>query len=552
MGENAAAGQSPLPATMRDRALVRQTATLLAADLSLAELFERLCDLLATVVDTSVAFVALERADGSVVMEYLHDHGVNRRQPSIVIQAGTRTDQVMRTGRSVLKRTSDDWSDTPRIPINDDRPETEDTVSAVFVPLHVGRDVIGVLSLQSTKPEAYDDDDLELLESIACYLAVAVHNQRLYQRLRRDVETDALTALVSHAGLLVAIDQGLARATDTAPLAAVVVDVTNFGALNDTLGYAKGNAVLQRVAAVLRSFAAPDVTVGRYGGDDFLLVVSGRSRGEVAAIAEAIVARGRQLTVTSNAACLPVTLACGYAFAPDEARTRTDLLSLATYRMRLSRQVGDRAVGGHGEDALRLYGSFEGVETIVESLLLRDPFTRMHLCHVNALANHWGLRLGLDALQQEYFVQASLLHDVGKLLIPDRILMKPAPLTAAEYEVMKLHAEFGERIIGNHPRYAEVARIVGQHHERFDGLGYPRRLPRSEQSELARALAVVDAFSAMVLDRPYHRGIGEEHALHELSRCAGTQFDPFYVESFIELRQAARERVPRSRRTSAR
>jgi HD-GYP domain-containing protein (c-di-GMP phosphodiesterase class II) len=134
-------------------------------------------------------------------------------------------------------------------------------------------------------------------------------------------------------------------------------------------------------------------------------------------------------------------------------------------------------------------------------------------------------------------LQAGLLHDVGKLLISDRILVKPSSLTAEEYRAMQYHAEFGKNILSRYEQYAEIAEIVGQHHERWDGQGYPAGLSGEHIHPLARAISILDAYSAMVLDRPYHRGISEEAALSEIERCSGTQFDPYFVERFLAYRR---------------
>jgi two-component system, cell cycle response regulator len=143
-------------------------------------------------------------------------------------------------------------------------------------------------------------------------------------------------------------------------------------------------------------------------------------------------------------------------------------------------------------------------------------------------------------------LQASLLHDVGKLLVSERILLKPGHLNAGEYEDVKRHAAYGQHILSAHPGYEEVAEIVGQHHERWNGGGYPQGLAGTDIHPLARAVAVLDAFSAMVADRPYHRGITEDAALAELQRCSGEQFDTYYVERFVAWRESG-EIPPTSR-----
>jgi len=211
---------------------------------------------------------------------------------------------------------------------------------------------------------------------------------------------------------------------------------------------------------------------------------------------------------------------------------------LCVHRTRLSRKQGCRPVGEDDVDAYTIHGTFTGIETIVEALLDRDPFTRVHLLQVNTMAKLWSeYNLELDGTDLSRFLQASLLHDVGKLLVSDKILVKPGRLSQQEYEAAMQHARFGRNILAQHPGYEDVAEIVGEHHERWDGAGYPKRLSGEDIHLLARAIAILDAFSAMVADRPYHRGITENAALAELQRCSGTQFDPNLIERFISWRE---------------
>lgn len=522
----------------RDRALVRQAASLLAADLSLGELFERLCEVLADYIDASVVFIALEQPDGSHTIEYFHDHGVIKRAPHIRLQEGSRSLEVIDTGRIIWGNRPEQWVGAQRIPINLDRPETDDTVSAIFVPLRSSSKVIGCLSVQCMQPDAYDESEVELIAAIAHYLAVAVENQRMYRALLRTADFDPLTGLVSHSRLLRELDSLIARTTSSKPAAAIMLNVTNFGAFNDTYGYPEGDAVLRTIAGALNEFSAEVASIGRFGGDVFMILLGARSKEQSIELVRRIESRCRRLSYHSKGQTIPISVACGYAFSPIDASTRAELLALCEHRTRLSRKQGGHPVGEDDIDAYQLHGVFTGIETIVDSLLDRDPFTRAHLVHVNAMAKRWAectLDLEHDALAT--LLQASLLHDVGKLLISDRILVKPSSLTADEYRAIQYHAEFGKNILSRYRAFGDVAEIVGQHHERFDGLGYPTGLRGEQIHPLARAVSILDAFSAMVMDRPYHRGIPEEEALAEIERCSGTQFDPYYVERFIAYRR---------------
>ena len=523
-----------------DRLLMKQAASLLATDLSLGELFERLTRLLAGYVDSSVVFIALARPDGRHSIEYFYDHGEIRRYPHIELGPNSRAREVIRTGEVIWGNSPHVWAPMGTSPIHPDRPWTNDTVSAMFVPMRAGGEVIGALSVQTTRGDAYTTDDVETVAAIAHYLAVAVQNQRMFAALQRTADYDTLTGLANHTRISREIDTVLATATSTRPATAIMLNVVNFGTFNELYGYAEGDEVLRQIARALREIEDTDesISVGRFGPDIFMVLQREASSDLVAHFVERLSTNLNALAYVARDQTLPIPIACGYALAPSDAGSRADLVALCIHRTRLSRKQGCRPVGEDDVDAYTTHGSFAGIETIVQALLDRDPFTRVHLLQVNTMAKLWSeFNLDLDRTQLARFLQASLLHDVGKLLVSDSILIKPGRLSEAEYEAAMRHAGFGEHILAQHPGYEDVARIIGQHHERWDGTGYPNGLAGEEIDPIARAISILDAFSAMVADRPYHRGISEDAALAEIQLCAGSQFDPSLVERFVAWRE---------------
>lgn len=532
VGEHARAGS--------DRLLMRQAANLLATDLSLGELFERLTRMLAEFIDSSVVFIALSRPDGRHAIEYFYDHGDIRRYPHIELSERSRAREVMRTGEIIWGNSPEQWAPEGTTPINRDRPWTNDTVSAIFVPMRAGGTTVGCLSVQSVHENAYVREEVDVVAAIGHYLGVAIENQRMYQALQRTAEYDPATGIANHSKLARELDAALLTATSTRPTVAIMLNVVNFAMFNETYGYAEGDDVLRRVADVLKDFEDVDegVLVGRFGGDVFMVLLKDCAPDTIAIFIDRLSTRLGELAYVAREQMIPISLACGYAVAPLDAGNRHDLVALCVHRARLSRKQGCTPVGEDDVDGYTLHGNFSGVETIVEGLLERDPYMRVHLFQVNTMAKLWSeynLELDHDALAR--LLQASLLHDVGKLLISDRILVKPAKLTREEYEAAQQHAIYGRHILEQHEGYAEVAAIVGQHHERWDGAGYPHGLAAESIHPLSRAIAILDAFSAMVADRPYHRGITEDAALVELQRCAGTQFDPELVARFVRWRE---------------
>lgn len=529
------ARSGPSAVDQRERALIGEVALLLAADRTPRETFAGLCELLTRWIDVSVCFVAL-RNGASLRVEFVNDHGEMQADPEImIVQRDSRSWETMHSGRSQLFHTLEDWRQHPRFPLSENRPWTDDTVSAIFVPLQAAGDRLGVLSVQSQNEHAYDETDVALLEAIARYLGIALRNQRLFARLQRVAEVDPLTGLANHSTVLRAIDERLAALDQT--LGIVLLDITNFGRLNDVYGTRAGDRVLDMLAERLASLADERTLVGRFGGDDFVLVAQRDDRDELSRLVLEATERTADLSFRGDGVVIPVSVNIGWVTAPDEGATRSDLLALAELRLRASIEQGGAPIGEALAPQVR-FGSFGAVDPLVECALVRDPYTRMHLLHVNHLANAWSPLLGLDDAAHETFIRAALLHDIGKLLVPDAILLKPARLDSGEYATMQRHAEYGRAILSDYDGFGDVARVIGEHHERWDGRGYPNRVAGEAIDPLARAVSVIDAYSAMTLDRPYHRAIPNEEALAELERCAGTQFDPAMVASFAAMVRA--------------
>ena len=200
------------------------------------------------------------------------------------------------------------------------------------------------------------------------------------------------------------------------------------------------------------------------------------------------------------------------------------------------------ALGDHAGTVLenaRLHGDLHRthlgiVRMLSDSVATKDPFVRTHSGHISTYVDAVAKRLGLQAREREQLVFATLLRDIGKLAISERILLKPKPLTSEEWDLVRLHPQIGCRIVERVPGLGQLGPAIRHHHERWDGTGYPSRLARAEIPLPARIVAVADAFGAMVGGRPYRASITVEAACWEILRGAGTQFDPEIAEMFVE------------------
>jgi putative nucleotidyltransferase with HDIG domain len=165
---------------------------------------------------------------------------------------------------------------------------------------------------------------------------------------------------------------------------------------------------------------------------------------------------------------------------------------------------------------------------------LSDPATSEHGRDVAELVPRVGRLLGFDGEDLEALELAARFHDIGKVAVPEEILLKPGPLDEDEREVMCRHAEWGAELLRNVPGCEPIARFVRHHHERYDGCGYPDGLRGEEIPLASRVIAACDAYGAMVADRPYRRALGVDRALRELTEGSGTQFDPRAVAAVLE------------------
>jgi HD-GYP domain-containing protein (c-di-GMP phosphodiesterase class II) len=185
----------------------------------------------------------------------------------------------------------------------------------------------------------------------------------------------------------------------------------------------------------------------------------------------------------------------------------------------------------------------QSADVLAKALRERNLDLSHHLDKVAQLARVVGTRMGMEVADLEATVRAAELHDVGKVAIPDEILLKPGPLVPSERTFVEQHTIMGERILCAAPALVDVGRLVRHSHERFDGDGYPDRLKGEEIPLGSRVIHVCDAFEAMTSNRPYKRAMSLEAALAELRRCSNTQFDERVVDVFIEMVEQGDENV---------
>ena len=431
--------------------------------------------------------------------------------------------------------------------------DDEPTIAEMLPLIESGGEVAAVVAIWRDARPALDqlvamrNDVLLVLSVGAAVLALvllfvfrAAHRrlQRQNAALIESTRRDPLTGLLNH-GAAVA---GLADRFETvrgagAPLSVVLVDVDNFRLLNETYGHAAGDAVLLQVARLIGEVTPPGCLTGRYGPDEFIVVGPPMATEVVEQVVERLRDGLRDVAMRfGSSEALPVTVSCGLAAFPGSGTGVTDLLVAA------ARAVGDAKASG-GDSVSRAdsaanpqvtSSTFSALQGLVFAVDNKDRYTKRHSEDVARYAVFLGRQMGLDARKLEHLRLAGLLHDVGKVGVPDAVLRKPAALNEDERTIVEQHVALGDMIVRDLPDLDVVRAGVRYHHERWDGHGYLAHLAGSEIPPIARILAVCDAFSAMTTTRPYRKAMSVQEALKRLGDSAGSQHDEQLVKAFVQ------------------
>lgn len=369
-----------------------------------------------------------------------------------------------------------------------------------------------------------------------------IHQQNL--RLQELASRDVLTGAFNRRSLYEQLE-GLwneFKATGQA-LNCIMFDVDHFKKLNDNHGHAVGDEVLKDVSRAIQEAVPEPGFAGRYGGEEFCVVLPAMTAAEASSVGEAI----RQAIESKLAEPFHVTASLGVSGSEFGAASFQAIIEQADQALYAAKHGGRNAVRCWSpsladESLVKALAmpttsdqpiSYHAVTSLHAALVYRDADTALHSQRVAELAV--SVARGLMTASQLYVLEiAALLHDIGKIGVPDSILLKPDKLTVEEWKIMEAHATIGVEIVESSFNSLPLADIVRYHHYRYDGTGTPPGEPVGQEIPLgARVICIVDAYDAMVSNRVYRRGRPPQAAFDELRRCAGTQFDPELVERFI-------------------
>ncbi|HET7028428.1 MAG TPA: diguanylate cyclase [Candidatus Limnocylindrales bacterium] len=370
------------------------------------------------------------------------------------------------------------------------------------------------------------------------FRAAQVRLNRQTDELLEATRRDALTGMLNHGSVVGELAALVEARADNGSVGIAVVDIDNFRLVNESYGHESGDRALVAVAETLRHELSQQSILGRFGPDEFLVVAPPECAHDLEPALERLRDRLVDLSLQFGASeRLPMTVSAGVAYLPHHAATATSLMSVATAALTEAKASGGNAVRVAETSAADLQArersSFDVLSGLVIAVDTKDRYTKQHSEDVARYATFLARRVGLDAEQLRTVEIAGLLHDVGKIGIPDVILRKPAALTADEYALVKQHVSLGDSIVRDLPNIGLVRAGVRHHHERWDGTGYLDRLAGTDIPAIARILAVADAFSAMTTSRPYRKAMSVQEALRRLEDAAGSQLDPTFVSAFV-------------------
>ncbi|MDA1053412.1 MAG: diguanylate cyclase [Planctomycetota bacterium] len=393
----------------------------------------------------------------------------------------------------------------------------------------------------------------ELLKMLKTLKASREEIQQQNTLLQRQATIDPLTECLNRRSFFPLFDQHWKDSqTNHKPLSTFMVDIDHFKSINDEHGHAKGDEVLKGVAACLREQVGEAGLVCRFGGEEFCVLLPNCELDRAVALAETIRVAMSEIAF----GVLKVTASFGVSAIDLGAVSPQDLLEQADRCLYVAKRHGRNRVVPYNIDmgSVEVDGSkirrtrpesnegppithipFPAVASLMSALAYRHAETAEHSTRVADLCV--AVARGVMSVSEAYVLEiAALLHDIGKIGVPDAILFKPGELSKEEWRVMKMNERIGVEIVGSAFYYQPLVDVIRFHKAPYDSTNDVKRLPKGDALPLgARILAIADAYDSMVTDRTYRKARTRAEAFAEIRRCAGTQFDPQLVERFIDI-----------------
>lgn len=381
-------------------------------------------------------------------------------------------------------------------------------------------------------------------------------NASLYHQARLTSLTDALTGVGSRRLLEDKLEAECVRAKRyRRPFSVAIIDLDNFKTINDILGHGTGDDALKKLAECMKSQKRTPDILARYGGDEFVILMPETKARDAAVLLERIRAKVQKIPVAEN---ISMTMSCGIAQGlPDQNDSSSEIIRRADLALYEAKSAGrncvriwdktmsrvlrnsdievqkirelKRRIAGLSEHAEKMF--IQSIWGLVQALEAKDPYAKKHSENVTRYALGIAETIRMGPRQLEVIRRAAMIHDIGKIGIPDAVLSKPGMLTPHERKIIEQHPLIAVRILGKMSFLEQEIAIVRGHHEKWNGQGYPDGLAHSAIPMGARILAVADTFDALTSTRSYHNSRPVAESVKILVDSSGYDFDPKVVEA---------------------
>jgi len=521
--------------------LINHLTAIITSSMSIQEIFEAFAEELKKVVDIDWATIALIDGTELYFLALSSTIGSAWQTGERIPLEGTATELACRERQAVyepdLKRHHRFWTWESHLKLG--------VRSVVYLPLSVTDRSIGSLILASRKPNAYSPRHIKLLEKVALQIAAPIENAQLYARLEQRSRMDGLTGLFNRRHFEERLKEEVSRHSRYGDVFSIfMLDLDNFKTYNDTYGHPAGDILLGQIGRIIKSSVRSVDQAFRYGGDEFVVVLPQTATDDAYVVAERV---REQIAEEMKKRAVAVTCSIGLASYPTDGAVADELVDAADNALYHAKRTGGNRIFFSSKilpkppDDREIHAKRNGLSAVydlVSAIEARDPYIHGHSRRVNTYAVALAEAIGLSPEEVSKVSTAALLHDIGKIGIPDVVLNKKGKLSGENWEAIKAHPRLGANIVGNIPYLVPCVSGILHHHERWDGGGYPEGLKGEEIPLEARILAIADSFEAMTSARPYRPALSIEQVAEDLKKGAGVQFDPKLVGVFIGLIEA--------------
>lgn len=412
-----------------------------------------------------------------------------------------------------------------------------------------GRIIGFVIFSEKQTKKLYSYAEINFLESVVSVASIALKNASLYYEIEKEALLDPLTGLLNRKTLIKRMDQLFGK--KASPITLVLLNLDDFSLYNELYGSEEGDKMLEAFARILKSVFGLDAIISRYGGKEFAVVLPYCNPLTARHKTEKVQEKLASYIENSNSRIKKfLTFSSGICTYPAVAANANQLLSYANMAVFHVKQHGKNNIEIYNEQNFAQEKAEEGIHELTSTIYAltaaidaKDHYTFNHSQCVSKYAAKLAEEAGLSAEHVEIVRQAGLLHDIGKIGIPDAILTKKGRLTPEEFSIMRLHVERSIEMIRHLPSLDYVIPAVLGHHERYDGKGYPRGIAGEDIPISARCLSIADSFDAMISKRSYKDRMPLESAVAEIENNLGTQFDPQLGELFVKMLEEGRIEV---------